>query len=692
MEENMKADKIEILTFLENRSKTFVVPVYQRNYSWQKKQCEKLFKDIENIIMNNFESNHFIGTIVYIDGVKKFFYQDCIIIDGQQRITTIMLLLKAIFDISNELNEDKGSLKNNIKEWYLLHKDKEDDNIKLKLCKDDFNNWKNLLHNKIDEINKASDIYLNYKLFISLLQKSKFSINEIFDAMCKLEVVYIMLEKSEAPQLIFESLNSTGLSLTQGDLIRNYLLMNQEYKKQEKLYIDYWYKIEKAIGNSAITHFISSYIAMKTGKVEKDDELYFKFKEFKVDKIKKEPNLDEEYFLEELLTYSKYYEWFIKQNCPYENINKFLKDINTLNYTVVYPALLYFFEETFDYKNISLEELEELLNIIVTYLIRRMICKYPTNALKNNFSGIPYKFEELKYGTYKEKLISILVKDINNSEFPKNKQFKECFKKYKFYSSSKTRLCRYILFEIENFKNKKEVLINSEDIQIEHIMPQKLTPSWKVSLGKDVEQIHNEYLDTIGNLSLTGYNGNLSNKNFSDKKDYFEKSNFTITRELCKFENWDKNSIENRAKEFSIIAEQIWFLDEKYNKDYEKLNINQEYLLEENLNITNTKPKNIIIDDKIYAIKSWREFLKTLTKYFYDLDRHIFRDFIYDKDFTGNTKKLIDITDNKMNEPFELDSSLFIEINLSANATLNLCKLIAEKYDYIDKISFNLRN
>lgn len=683
----MKADKMEVLKFLSMPGKTFVIPVYQRNYNWQRKQCEKLFNDIENIIKNNYEISHFIGTVVYVEGNKGYEFEDCVVVDGQQRITTITLLLKAIVDTIDKMDK---KIIDKITEHYLIHKYKDDENSRLILCKDDLKNWENILNNKLDYVDKNSAIYLNYIIFKNLLINSEFSCLEILNALNKLELVYIMLEKTENPQLIFESLNSTGLSLTQGDLIRNYLLMNHEYKKQKRLYLNYWYKMEKRIGNLEISNFISDYISMKTGKKTKEDDLYNSFKLFKDKKVREEPNLDEEYFLEELLVYSEYYEWFIKQNCPYTSINNLLENINTLKYTVVYPTLLYLFEERFQYDNISMEELESLLNIIVTYLVRRKICDYKSNELKSIFCNIPSKFDNAKGSTYKEKLMNMLIRNINNSSFPKNKEFRQCFIKYNIYKDSK--LCKYILFEIEKFKNNKEIISNISEIQIEHIMPQKLTSSWQINLGKDAEQIHNEYLNTIGNLSLTGYNANLSNKNFSDKKDYFEKSNFTMTRELCKFENWDKTNIEIRAKQFSKIAEQIWFLDEKYNKDYEKADTNLDYFLSDEINITDTKPKSITIDDNIYFVNSWKDFLRNLCHYFYNLNRDIFRNFIDDKDFYGTTRKLVDYHYDNMNSPFELESNLFIETNLSANSILSFSRLIAEKYEYIDKISFNLRN
>lgn len=686
----MKADKIQALRFLDATGKTFKIPVYQRNYNWQERQCIKLFEDIENIVINNFNITHFIGTVVYVEGVKNYEFEDCVIVDGQQRITTLTLILKAIMDT---LAEDKKIKKEQIYDSYLVHKYKEGENARLILCKDDFDNWKKILNNDFEEVDKASCIYQNYILFKKLISESKFSCEDIFKALNNLELVYIMLEKTENPQLIFESLNSTGLSLTQGDLIRNYLLMNHEYEKQTRLYLNYWYKIEKKIGNIEISNFISTYLSMKTGKSVKENELYEKFREFKTKKILKEENLDEEYFLEELLLYSKYYSWFINIDCPYENINYLLNNIETLKSTVVYPTLLYFFEETFEYKNISINELEEILKTIITYLVRRKICEYKSNQLKSIFCSIPVKIQnekEKEKGTdYKQKLIHILIRDINNSSFPKNKEFKEKFVKYNLYKSRE--FCRYILFEIEKFKNNKELLEDTEEIQIEHIMPQKLNSSWEIALGKDYEKIHKEYINTIGNLTLTGYNAKLSNNSFDNKVFEYKDSNFSITRDICRFNNWDRESIEARAKDFYKIAEKIWFLDDQYNKDYEKADVNIEYYLSDDINFTSTKPKNITIYNVTYSIDSWKDFLKIICKYFYRLDKSIFRSFILDKDFCPNTKKIIDSDDLKMSSPFEIDEGLYIETNFNANYLLSISKLIAEKYGFEDNITFRLK-
>ena len=271
----MKADNLEFLVFIEGK-KTFCIPVYQRNYDWKRTQCITLFKDIEKIAVDDSRQSHFLGTIVYVEGDSSANFRQFIVIDGQQRLTSIMLLLKAIVDLT-----DNEKLKQEIKEDYLINRLAKDESLRIKLkpMKSDLRNYQKLIDDQIHEM-EESQILLNYNLFLDLINQSNLTPEELYHGIQKLEIVYIQLAKEiENPQLIFESLNSTGLDLTQADLIRNYLLMGQKYSQQEKLYCNYWVKLEKMLPDAMISDFIRDYLTLKSGIIHNKDKVYNAFKE-----------------------------------------------------------------------------------------------------------------------------------------------------------------------------------------------------------------------------------------------------------------------------------------------------------------------------------------------------------------------------------------------------------------------------
>lgn len=290
----MKADNVALLEFIGASKRTFYIPVYQRNYDWKKSQCRTLFQDIQSIAVSENRFSHFMGTIVYVEGESNATFRAFTVIDGQQRLTTIMILLKAIVD-----SIDDEDLKEDIFESYLINRRcPESLRIKLKPMKEDARNFQRLIDNQISDM-EDTQIFYNYKLFMELLKESTLSPEQVYAGVQKLEIVYIELnEQKENPQLIFESLNSTGLDLTQADLIRNYLLMGKEYHTQEALYNKYWLKLEKMLPDVMISDYIRDYLTLKTGNIPNKDDVYSSFKGY----YQELRNYDSEGFLEELTT------------------------------------------------------------------------------------------------------------------------------------------------------------------------------------------------------------------------------------------------------------------------------------------------------------------------------------------------------------------------------------------------------
>lgn len=673
----MEARKIKLLEFIGNGKKTFNIPVYQRNYDWKEEQCRKLFEDIQNIVKSDYEIEHFLGTVVFVSSKSEMNFNEYVLIDGQQRITSIMLLLKVLQEKVTDEND-----KEEIWEEYLINKRVPEENLRIRLkpVESDGMPYKKLIEE--NDISLTSNVCKNYRLFEKLIQESNYSAEEIYKALGKIELVYIQLEKgkkSENPQMIFESLNSTGLSLTQGDLIRNYLLMNHEYEKQKMLYKNFWLEIEKRITNEKISDFVRDYLTMKNGSISNKDKVYDDFKKY----IKQNnENMDEEGILEELKTYSEYYSWFLNGNSPNNKINEKLSEFRYLRNTTVYPLILSVFEDTYSYKNINENELFDILNLLISYIFRRSVCGYTTNSLNKVFASIVVLLKSKDI--YKQ-----IEKGLMNKSFPGDEEFRAEFIKCNFYKKG-TEFCKYTLKLLETFENKEQT--DMENITIEHIMPQTLNSEWRIELGSKFEQIHSEYINTIGNLTLTGYNPELSNKNFELKKRYYEESNIKMSREIANYDKWKDTEIKDRAEQLFEKAKRIWKLPQGYdNKNIDNLEYGKNYLLGSNINITGKKPSKLIISSKEYSIKSWKELIEKLCLELYELEPRILRELIYNPSFKGKEKDIVTQNKEKLRAPVKIDEDLYIESNLNSNAILNYANMIATEYELEEEIFFVLR-
>lgn len=680
----MEASKIKLLEFIGSSKRTFNIPVYQRNYDWKEEHCRRLFYDIEQIAKSEFTIEHFLGTVVYVIGSAQPNFIEFTLIDGQQRITSIMLFIKALHEsvMENDLKED-------ILETYLINKRAPETlRIKLKPIESDMNAYEKIIENGSESEN--SNIVRNYKLFQSLIQESEFSPEELYRALNNVEIVYIALEKekkSENPQLIFESLNSTGLTLTQADLIRNFLLMNHEYEEQKRLYKAYWLKIEKNLPNAIISDFVRDYLTMKSGSIPIKDKVYSTFKEY----VRVNNQFDEEGILDELLIYSEYYSWLLNCNSPSKDLNELLQQLQQIRSTVTYPALLFVFEDCFAFKKITPETLLSIIQSLLSYLYRRLVCEYPTNALNKVFASLSIELEKCKLtnDTYYERAVEILASKTGSATFPRDQEFKRSFIIKDLY---KTKIDKYTLFQLEKHAKKEFIELN-DDITVEHIMPQKLTPGWKIDLGKKYEEIYTEFIHTVGNLTLTGYNPELSNKRFSEKKCILGTSNISISRDLIKYEYWNDETIRNRAEILFEIANRIWSIPQKYNdmSNENTIDYDIDYCIMDEVNVTGEKPRKVIILDMEYTVSSWKDMLREICKQLYDLDSQLFESFTKHKDFEGRERRIISDRIDNLISPFRLSENIFIETNLSANAILNYCRLIAEKYDMQNDVLFCMR-
>ncbi len=670
----LKADNLSLLEFIGASKRTFYIPVYQRNYDWKKIQCVTLFKDIASIAMDAGRASHFMGTIVYVEGGSTATFRAFTVIDGQQRLTTIMLLLKAIVDSSKD-----EELKADIYETYLTNRRcPETLRIKLKPMKSDAQNFQKIIDNQFEHV-KESAILMNYQLFMDLIDKSDLTPEKVYEGIQKLEIVYIELnQKKENPQLIFESLNSTGLDLTQADLIRNYLLMGQEYCKQERLYNQYWTKLEQMLPDSMISDYVRDYLTLKTGNIPNKDDVYSSFKRY----YHKLQNEDSECFLEELTTYGKYYSWFKFCHCPDTNINERLLQLQKLKSTVVYPFLLSIFEDFYRHHKIEEHHICLTMDVILSYVMRRLLCEMPTNVLNKVFATMAKDMERFDGLPLHEKVVSVLAGKKGKAVFPNNSTLRE---RLLSRNSYKFPHIKFVLEQIERRKSKETVVFDS--LTIEHIMPQTLSVKWKLDLGKGAQETYEKYLHCIGNLTLSGYNSELSNGSFDEKRMLYSQSNICITKDIAKCEQWKEGEILARSEALVNDVTEIWKCPNIINNVNIEMDTRTEFDFTDEVNVTGRTPIELEIIGEVFSVSSWRDFLKKICEFFYEYDRQIFRSLRMHNDFQGKTMKIIDDNSANMRAPIKIAEDLYIEANRSANDILNYCKLIMEKFEGVEELS-----
>lgn len=675
----MKADNLSFLEFIGASKRTFYIPVYQRNYDWKRMQCITLFRDIESIAVDRNRNSHFLGTIVYVEGDSSANFREFIVIDGQQRLTSVMLLLKAILD--STMDEE---LKLEIKDCYLTNRfSPEALRIKLKPMKSDSYNFQKLINDQIDDM-EESQILLNYNLFMDLIKESRLSPEEIYQGIQKLEIVYIQLTKEkENPQLIFESLNSTGLDLTQADLIRNYLLMGQAYDRQEMLYNKYWIKLEKLLPDVMISDFIRDYLTLKTGIIPNKDKVYNSFKDY----YQRLANYDAEGFLDELTTYGEYYSWLKYCNSPNEKINCRLSQLQRLKSTIVYPFLLNIFEDCYMYHHIDTNMICKTLDVILSYVMRRLLCEMPTNALNKVFASMVKDITRYSDKVLCDRVASVLAGKKGRAIFPDDTMVKE---KLLLRDSYKFPHIKYVLEQIERRQGKE--VVSFDELTIEHIMPQTLTTKWKIDLGKKATEIYDKYVHCIGNLTLTGYNPEMSNDSFEEKKRVYKESNIYISKMISGVETWGEMEIIKRSEWLIKEICSIWECPDVINLNDSNVDTRTEFDITDEVDVTGRTPCEIEICGGTIPVDSWRSFLKNICMQMYEYDAQIFRSLIRHKDFKGRSKRIIDNTADNMRVPQKIAEGIYLEMNLSANEALNYAKLVIEKYEGMEnECSYKLK-
>jgi uncharacterized protein with ParB-like and HNH nuclease domain len=666
----MNVQKTPIYQFLEGAGKSFVIPVYQRDYAWTIPNCQKLWDDIV-FMETNKKQGHFLGTIVTIAND----FQEYLVIDGQQRLTSTSLLLLALHNFlktKKNKSPQEASLTEQVLD-FLINKYSQDQSkrIRLKPNKGDKDFYEQLydggLNNLVD-----SNINTNYNYFYKQIEKNILSPIELFQLFQKLEIVLISLDRGvDDPQLIFESLNSTGVDLNDGDLIRNYILMDLPPQMQENLYASYWVKIENCVND--VAEFVRVFLMYRNQEnVRKTNrEIYSEFRLYCEDKFAKNP----EKTLMEMLEFAQLYSYFIcTTKFPNAKIGIALNRIFKLEATIVYPYMLDLF---YDYKKglVSGDVLLKVLTLIESYVFRKVIVDGTTQGLNKFFLtlGKDIKKDKNWQTKYLDIFCSILINRSFTQKFPTDEDFTMALQEKEVYKyQSKNR--NLLLHSLENHNSAYK--IDSDDLTVEHIMPQTLNNLWKEKLGSNWSEIHRKYLHTLGNLSLTAKNAELANSDFETKQKIdFQSSKLKLNYDLGG-KVWNEKSIVTRANNLAKEALQIW--PYPITKIVSQIVENEIYDLESEFNPTNKKPVKFYFGNESMEVKAWKDLLTIMSSYFYIQSPTEFKALITSPkffkyfSFEGNNRTL--------KSPIKFAAGYYIEGNKSSS---DIILIISKMCDFM---------
>ncbi|MDI6402870.1 DUF262 domain-containing protein [Balneolaceae bacterium ANBcel3] len=679
----MKANETKVEDFLSSNKTQFVIPVYQRNYDWSTGQCKQLLDDILEVGTIKKMNAHFIGSIVYVhdDVYTASRIKELTVIDGQQRLTTLTLIYLVLHRLAKEL-KDEG-LVNEISETYLINKfAPEEEKLKLRPTENNDKALKYLLRgDDNEEFPDFSKLVDNFNYFKGRITEENYQF--VMEGLSKLMFVEISLDREkDAPQRIFESLNSTGLELSQADLIRNYILMGLNRRDQNKIYQNYWEVIEKlakdeTLNVSRVSDYIRDYLTLENKKIPNKGKVYLEFKA-------KYPttSIDE---LESNLTgikgLVKHYNKLINpKNETDKELRLQLEYINRLEINVAFPFLMKVYD---DYVSSIIDKptFLKVLDLIQSFTWRRFILGLPTNALNKIFMSL---YDKVDAHNYLYSIQKSLLQRSGVQRFPKNSEVIDAFKVKDIYNiKSKNRI--YLLERLENFENIERVAIEGNpDITIEHIFPQNPDPKWKIELGNDEYNfIKENYVNTIGNLTLSGNNGKLGNKPFKDKRDLdgagYKDSRLWMNKYLSILDKWDKSEIERR---FDLISERflkIWSypqIEIKTNGDNGELNI---------FEADDPKHKKleyaIFFDQKIEVNQVAKLYVEVF-KQLFELQPETF--------FTSDLGERISLTKNPtekgLRQAVPINDTYFIEANIDNMGKFDKMKHALTTFDFEDEL------
>lgn len=605
----MKATETTILNFIGGLDKTFIIPPFQRNYEWGKEQCLELFKDIEKTCQSN--QPHYLGNVIYYYGENSgASYTELVLIDGQQRVTSILLLLCALRD-----SIDDENVKKSINKRYLVNDTSDDQyRVRLKQTAYDANSFNQIIDGENPD-KEDGNVAQNYKHLLKFISESDINPVQIYETITKVEIVEVNLQISnnlETVQTVFEKINSTGKPLTPSDLIRNLLLLSTSASVQEKLYTTYWVEIEALLNNKNISRFSRDYLIMKRFEDIKEDEIYKKFKEHFF-----EGTATNEDILMEMKKLSKSYAWLKFENCPDDSINRSIKMLNILKTEDLYPLYLLLLDSMYC---VDKAELRKIFNLLTDYMLRFRIVA-PSGGGGALRSIVQELIENLSSGSVECSYKAILF-ELSNSASPSNRFPLDDEFKAQLMDTVNTAYAKVLLLKIEE-NETKNIPILIDKVTIEHLMPQTLTPWWKQNLGGDDKsaEVFDKYLNSIGNLTPVSQNYNSSFKNYpwDTKKASLQDVQFKITSELPeKYATWDEASLIERNANIAERAISAITSPLKRERPYRTRDKNDEYtpgiypLSDQSVQMNGSSVVAIHYNNSSIECKRWKDLLVIL--------------------------------------------------------------------------------
>lgn len=665
----MKADLISVHRFLSMPDGVFIIPIYQRHYSWTDVQCKQLWADIMAVV-NGEHPSHFIGSVVCQDDPQ--IRRGTVIIDGQQRVTTLMILLRALRD-----STDDEHLRTTITSNYLLNMNARDNKTRLRLkpvAKDAgaFTKLMNVERDVVPEDFTAEEqegnAYKNYLLFRSLarqtLRSGAVTVDDIERVVEDLEVIEIRLQGENA-QVVFESLNSRGLTLTPVDLIRNYILMAMPYGEQERLYKAYWQPIEEAVGSKRLQDFMLQWIIARrrsdnlnlngrSAKLTKRT-MYVGYKAFFEDLCTELGGIDE--CLSDILAYAKVYGHVFDAigdgMGDGSRVDRLCIDIIDRIGTPGATCLVMYLVRRCNEGDWSERDLVGMLEALASYCTRQIACGARGSMDAQAASRVIKQMSLWDRETDKPALTTfwnVITSFVGGDAFPSTTAFSAALARVDMYQL-RGSFARYLLYSLEQHgPNAKEIPLDDKTITVEHVMPQTLSEAWETYLDEhDDQESYEGHLHMLGNLCLTGYNSEMSNKLFSDKKPHYETSSFFYTQEIAKQREWTSVEIEARTSELARRACRIWALPAAYDVGNRVVPDKMYPLDTDPMAFRGMRPNGMTFMGKARRVGTWIEFLVRCLALCHDLDEDVFTAFVR-KQSTGGAV-WISVTPSELQNP-----------------------------------------
>jgi uncharacterized protein with ParB-like and HNH nuclease domain len=560
---------------------------------------------------------------------------------------------------------------------------REDDQIKLRPVKSDREALSKLFGQE-EDYDPASNLTLNYRFFCDQIMKEEVSVDDLYAAVGKLEIISITLDQGDNAQLIFESLNSTGLALTEGDKIRNYILMGQPPKEQNKLYDTYWTTIERCTGKD-VSGFIRDYLSVKQQVTPTLSNVYRAFKEYA-----EKAQLPMEALLEDMRRYARLFEKLLTCQSGLKNqkLDDCLYRMMRLEIVVTRPFLMEVLRLNQDGK-LSVEDVLQVFLITENYLFRRNICEVPTNALNKIFLNL--NKEILRYDNsadhYVQKFIYALLSKKESGRFPDDEEFTAALASKQVYQM-RGKYKAYLFERFENYGTieTKDVYTHLDNnvYTIEHIMPQHLTPAWTELLGANAAEIHATWLHRLANLTLTGYNPNLSNKTFAEKRDAeeggYKASGLKMNQKISGKESWGLPELEERNREMIALAKKIWAYPQTTFVPVEK-EFDSCTLDDENVELTGRDIIKYSYQNVEQPVSSWADMFEHIVKFLHQKDKSVLSGLAYSVAFSEGISSYVSNTEESLRRSMKIDENIFMERNTSTSMKLSILRRLFALYN-----------